>query len=632
MTVDLHRRAAIRRMLLPLIASFAVQALSSGCTDDEGPIFAMKLDELQILSAVPLVKGADGQPTPSCRVMPDDGIVGFDVSFVIAGAFTEWCCVGGAMTGPCKYSADGHDQDSAIRLWDFVQGPVYDGADPVPDDASLRQMRIAEDGAGGAGLGGDSFEMALDDASRVCLDGTIPCEGGLNAGSLVALSGTSIDWQAAYDEHAAAAGAPVRCAASRAAVAVLLDRSGSMAGWVDIDGGYVETQQHLAVAPSHRRALATDPMDYVLSAVLAKLIAALNPDDSLVLFTYVENSNDGSIQAVCDAEALKRAGTLTNEPEHVRKGLACHEAGLDSITTRMATMYPPEEGRTPLWEAVAAAYDFLNRPDVAAPYNRHIVVVGDGPDTCVESAEEFVHIDRETGKLNLPCSGVTYESVVQKVADDVQDPNVPPVRIHFVQLQAAGYMAPDPRQQELACLTRGQYLFINGRNLQSDPDESFRYLLEDALARIRRSLSGTWVLRALTDQLTDAQGGDAGLLADGRIYGLEGRITLRERLLSFEDRIADFRAQNSLRGSGGTREWPNDRRLLFRRACDPENQAACLPPGRTPDPCKDYCSPQRLICLDTPADKPEDTACVVAGTGSPGVCCSGVCEDRTSCC
>ena len=629
----------MRRLTLSMIGGIGVGlsalllAATSGC-DSTASIGAltMKFDGIQILSAIPLVKGADGKPAQSCRIAPDDGIVGFDVGFALGGT-TQWCCVDGGMEGPCGVSDPLHDKDGAVRLRDFVQAPVYDDADVAIKGAEVRrQIRLVDDGAGEVTLSARSFGLVLDDASRVCEDGTIPCTGGLNASNPLGLNGTALDWKAAYGKSGTAGDFPVRCNASSAAVAIVVDRSGSMSGRVDIDGGFVETQKPTIVTPSLTKQAATDQPDEVRSTLLTKLVNTLNPSDSLVLFTFVEakDNTEEAVKAICTASPLKKAGALAGESDYLLKGLACYEAGQTSIKAGLEALAPPEGGRTPLWQAVEVAYDFLNRPDVGAVNNRHIIVIGDGPDTCVDSAEEFTRVDRLTGKDNLPCSLVTYDAVYQKVTAGIADPDVPQVRIHFVQLQAAGYLAPDPRQQELACLTGGQYFFINGRKLQAGSTTGLKKILEDAFGRIRKSLSGIWVLRALTDQLVDAQGADSGLLADGRVYGLEGKVTFQERLLSFEDAISHFRAQNTLRGSGGTLEWPNDRRLYFRRTCDAATQAPCLPAG-TPDQCKDYCSPQRLVCLDTPADKPENTACTVATAGTPGVCCSGVCVDKTSC-
>ena len=242
------------------------------------------------------------------------------------------------------------------------------------------------------------------------------------------------------------------------------------------------------------------------------------------------------------------------------------------------------EGRTPLWEAVARAFEFLRRDDVRAAPNRHIVVITDSPDTCAAASDERL-------PHRPPCSDTSFEALRDLVVAGHARADLPPTRIHFVQIQSRGYMRRDPRMQELACLTGGHHIFINAHETdRSRGTPELSTALMEAMTRIRASLSGHWRVRVLPA----ADGGAASAdlfsgLSPGRLFSVSGALTLLEGALVLRDNSSRFDALGSPRAGA----W--DQRLSFRRAC--AATTPCVPEGGG-DPCHTCCSESQRICLD----------------------------------
>ena len=122
----------------------------------------------------------------------------------------------------------------------------------------------------------------------------------------------------------------------------------------------------------------------------------------------------------------------------------------------------------------------------------HIVILTDGPDTCVDS-DEFSYMSLKnadtSGKCRTKCatSDVKWKELLVKMAKLKY-----PIHVHFVQFQAPGYLEPDPRMIEMACRTDGTYQFINSENFNKSSPGDFSNALNRAITRVRNGLSGTW--------------------------------------------------------------------------------------------------------------------------------------------
>src|SRR5690606_30073052 len=108
----------------------------------------------------------------------------------------------------------------------------------------------------------------------------------------------------------------------------------------------------------------------------------------------------------------------------------------------------------------------------------HIVVLTDGPDTCLRDSEAFTSCDVGA------CNSEKVTEIIRRIEEDGANPNVPPVHIHFVQFESPGYPGPDPRQQEIACLTNGHYQFINSNKLSLVNVVDFQNALSTAMNNV----------------------------------------------------------------------------------------------------------------------------------------------------
>jgi hypothetical protein len=423
------------------------------------------------------------------------------------------------------------------------------------------------------------------------------------------------DYRAFYRVPSRRGDLPVRC--QPVSVALLIDQSGSMRGFVDEANGYREGPLGTFPVPGDdvRVRVASDPTNTRLSAAI-DFINKLNANDQLIVFTYHE-SEDANIQVPCTEQPLPATGDLAGEREYIRKALACFGVNRDLILRQVASAFGEEGGRTPLWDAVQTAYRFLQRDDVGADTIRHIVVVADGPDTCNSESIEGIQAGARS-VTSGQCSSVAYEQVFNEIVNGNAEPGAVPVHVHFVQLQTRGYPTRDGRMMELACATQGLYQFVNGndfpRTATGEPEKELDLALTEALARVRYSLLGYWTLAADTAAFAVGPGA-AGHIAPGTVYGVSGTVTLGGGELVKQDKIQPFDA-------AGTDNWgPWDLRVAFARSC--EADADCT--TGAVNPCQVYCAEQEGLCLATPFARPNATACTT-GDGTAGQCCGGVCQ------
>ncbi len=578
----------MNRGLLNAVWLAALLAAAIAC-DSTATISArsVRFERSLVVSAVPLVENAgssnnDDNLVPACFVEPEDVIAGFDINFVLQSSALESECAGE------------RDRDRAIRPGDRIERRVVDPA---------------------ASIGVEDFELDIQCVQPYPdenISSTVCNPGGVTG---VNVNVENLEWKRFHSAETNVRQGPRRCEAT--SVALLIDQSGGMTGFVNPEIGYQQDLHgHFQIpGDEERRAVASDPDRHRLAAA-DDFISKLNARDELVVFGFQERSESADIEVLCDAPPLPAEGNYAGTPEYIRKALNCYGRNRAIVRNAVRSGYGSEEGRTPLWDAVARTYEFLRRDDVRAADNRHIVVITDSPDTCNAAGDEFL-------SHRAQCSARSFEDLRDLVVEGNSIPGLPPTHIHFVQIQARGYRDRDPRQQEIACLTGGHYIFINAFDTPRErgtPELSAALI--EALSRIRYSLAGHWRMR-VSSPTFDVSPNQVGYLAPGRLYSMAGELSFQSRIFTGEQRrVSVFDATGSLR----TGAW--DQRLAFRRACTACNQ--CYDEG-TPDPCKIYCSEAQRICLAEPLERPNlqsdgsPTTCTTASV-EDGVCCDGVCQ------
>jgi hypothetical protein len=350
-----------------------------------------------------------------------------------------------------------------------------------------------------------------------------------------------------------------------ASLAILVDMSGSMKGLVYPFAPYFEdslANVSKALPPGFDTGSnATDPNWARIDAVEA-LIKNLNDKDQVILFTF----NETKIDVACNLDPSysfqeKKQNCLSEKKSLILEG------SMLSPKVPIRDIKGTEKGRSPLWTAVEEAYGLMKTsPKAQQASFQHILVITDGPDTCAPSPD-----------LNR-CSGMcaqfatSYETVRAAVEADEFDQRIP---IHFVQLQARGYRTPDPLQQEIACLSGGQYVFINTLDIQVT---NLKEVLEATLKRIGYMLRGHWKLAVKFEYLKKGDPDNKR----GYLYALSGTGVLKAgdgKQLVKTDSLFSFLRGDQDAGSGDSTIKglaQVDRRLVLRKECKP-GVDACLP-------------------------------------------------------
>jgi hypothetical protein len=449
-------------------------------------------------------------------------------------------------------------------------------------------------------------------------------------------------------------------------VAVLIDQSGSMKGYVDKDS-FVE------VTPTMTKAWngsafgmdASDKNNQRLAAV-AQLLSAqtLNAKDKAIVFQYGEKVSTEGAKVVCynpsgaTEEQLRRECFGTNRDLVLTPPTGQDQSELDKLQ-------PLAKGRTPLWAAVKDVYQFMQCPrndDAGACVPTkvsHVIVIGDGPDTCAEDSPDFLpkvvyrtkttaDSPREVGGQGK-CSNVGYDEVRDLVKADLADPTKHPVHFSFIQFQSKGYVERDPLQQEFACLTGGQYVFLNtqyggiggeGGSTSSVNEQALEAVLKNAVMKVRNTLAGTWEMGVNLPDLTSS------VLPRGAQIALWGVITLKydqdkENNLSLTDKMAMIGVgatdiDEELAEAGGLPKF--DRRPAVRLPCGAGDSCDWYPLYATAQEVQsvppyfqmfDGCHPK--ACGDTTmtcgvGHADATTACTTpTDPANPGVCCGQGC-------
>lgn len=400
-------------------------------------------------------------------------------------------------------------------------------------------------------------------------------------------------------------------------VAILVDLSGSIKGFVDpVTKADVHPQ---AQDISSSRENATDP-DFTWIAAVRNFLRSLNAKDRSIVFRFGESTTGAPTKVVCfDRDGNTPEQTLRERCYSADRGLVLDSHTVGNVLQKpeldKLQFYPEGPGRSPLWAAVDEVYEFMKGR--TGDEVRHIIVLNDGPDTCSRSSPDFRPFYGKTA-MGI-CSNVAYESFRDKVVADLQDTAKPKIHIHFVQIQSAGYLDRDMRQQEIACLTGGSYQFINARDpvpfVSTTGSVALQDALTEALMRVRYSLVGVWRMAIALPDLAQPP-------MRGVIYSIKGTVKMKGRSNSLSG-IDQF-LYLMVGDASNQRLASLDRRAAVRIPCSGPSDCGWLN-----EPVPD-CREQ--ACLNT------DKICGFAAVadeqhcGTNGICCNGWCTEGITQC
>lgn len=526
--------AGFRPLFAAAILLLATQVLLTAC-DATAILFVdqVKWDQLHVLSTNPVVKVSD-EYEPLCRSVTEDP-VGLRFNVLFQGSTKK---------------GDSGERDLSIKPDDYV------------DNKNIDIAKVTE----------SLFEFNIECLEPYPDDDLNDCPGAFTGGDLPI---QKVDFFDYYQEEATND--------ARVAVAVVLDMSGSMLGLATPHHPYNEDSFDTIssmLAGDDAPENATDPKGARFAA-LESFIKTLNDQDALIVFWYNENNID---IACSEGESFddRKDLCLSNV-----KGFVTDDNAALGGKSPLDFIKGDEKGRTPLWSAVDEVYRYMQSDAVVEKYPglRHILVIGDGPDTCADSTDQ----SQCTGQCLS--YNVSYETVRADIESQEMADRVP---IHFVQMQAKGYRERDPRQQEMSCLTNGQYMFINTLDI---PQGRLQDVLSKTFSRIRYTFRGYW--RFAVNLSTVKKGTDPD---PGWLYALKGSGKVKagkERMLVPMEDLFEFKVNDEeVYGTNHT-----DRRVSFRKECDPSAADAC--PGETVySECSSlqwWCDEQTLTCQSAEA-------------------------------
>ncbi len=328
------------------------------------------------------------------------------------------------------------------------------------------------------------------------------------------------------------------------ALAVLVDQSGSMKGFVEQNTG-VEAKNGSSGPwdAANFSDGASDPDSQRLTAIRNLFNSLLNPSDRAGLFKFGEVV--GAKPAIVCGDAVGRDGKpILDKDEAARRGRCFNtDRRLTLDSADFAKLSSEAKGRTPLWAAVSDVYDFMKSPVPSRV--KQILVIGDGPDTCHDTSPDRRKVLRDLNSRGvyqefdqtLGCSDVSYEMFLEKLLNDQNDPNLVPVHISFIQFQAVGYRERDPRQQEIACRTGGHYIFVNSQDFLVDglSKNALGDALGMAVQQIRYALAGTWTLALDVSDLF------SGAVSLGSELAVQADISLQPNVFNAAGSLASLR-------------------------------------------------------------------------------------------
>jgi len=530
------------------------------------------------------------------------------------------------VTSGTSGSSDDKDKDLSIRPGDVVFVPSgYD------DSANKEEYVVVSEGGS---LKKEQFKVDIECVEHYPdedLTGSATCNG---FNPEVGGNPLALDYMSWFEADDNGHYARTHKEDGKIGVAVLVDQSGSMKGFVDkVSKKEIAHDLTLYNAVGFRE----DGSDVVAQrvSVIETFLESLNTTDKAVVFKF--SSEVGTRpKVVCWnpdelGEEELRATCYSKDKDMI---VAAHP-DFGQNTAALHELQTESRGRTPLWAAVADVRDFMTK--VTETEVRHIVVIGDGPDTCHADSPDyqpFIRVeDEDSGEVSYeyqpPCSDTGYAyvkaiiegDIADYLDDDIPDEQKPPlVHIHFVQFQAPGYLERDPRQQELACITGGHYVFVNSEDLPKDNSTALQDSLQDAIMRVRYTLAGAWAMAV------DMVGlGQSPLLLSGAEIAIQGSLTLikTDGGITRQDQTIELDIGKKT-GSEGLNNY--DLRAAIRLACGSTGDCDWLD-GDSGECVTAACVDHDLVCGLIPDSEGLDCT---AGEG--GVCCSGDClEGMTAC-
>jgi hypothetical protein len=302
-----------------------------------------------------------------------------------------------------------------------------------------------------------------------------------------------------------------------------------------------------------------------------------------------------------------------------------------------SAMETAKMGRSNLWTALDRAYSYLSgdvqgsmTTTVAdASRSNHIIVIGDGPDTCDAKSASYASCET-SGR----CGDTDLTDIISRIDADIDDPNKNPIMIHFVQFESQGYRGRDPRQVEVSCLSGGHYQFINSETMAKAQTTNLQQALNQAVMNVRHSLMGYWQFAHKVPVLAENSKMNNGGTPPGSLFTFAGILNVNEDMNLLPNNAA-VRVVVQPYGVGrgqGAKDAPNwDRRPTIGKSCggptDCSFTDASGASGPNTSDCHIVCSDETNLCpggLDG-APKRDSAEC------SDGTCCAGECKSDLQC-
>ncbi len=575
----LHRASAKLPFRGILLCALTLVAGCDYTVDIRGTTY--QFQRMEYVSAVPATKNADNTYSPVCD--GSGNAVLMTVNLV------------GSQTNVAAGSGEA-DLDLSMRPGDVIK--TFGG-----------DTRFAL-------IEGSTISESLFNVTVDCLDpypdpdlvtGTSVCQGVANPGAVQGVQPAWLHYQSDFPISDKGSYARPFGQKDKIGVAILIDMSGSMNGFVDKET-YQEASPNLSPAPwdsTNFKQYGSDPTNHRI-AVVKDFMNLLNPDEKSIVFRYSEDVGV-SPKVVCANQDGLAENDLRSECYGTNRANVLSPSGTSSVSA-LDAIQAYAKGRTPLWAAVSEVYDFMK----AAPSTevRHMLVIGDGPDTCSIDSPDY------NPKMGGLCSSIGFGQFLQKVQTDLATPGVPRVHVNFVQFQGKGYVVRDPLQEQIACVTGGKYVFVNSQDLPQSSAQALNEALKDAMSKVRYTLAGAWTMAIDVPDLANPG------LPKGTHVALNGVITLAGQ----DGSIAKLN-QSLLLRVGKESPIPGlgalDLRAAVKVPCGAPAECGWL---ADVDECHNKsCLASGSVCG---ADRKADlTTC-----GAAGVCCAGACfEGVTEC-
>lgn len=548
---------------LGLAAVLVLTLVGSGC-DSTATLFPQRVNfqRAMVVGAYPAVERPDGTWRRQCSPGAVDGLI---TNLALISTQRN---VASDVTGE-------EDRDLSIRPGDVISTRVVGGG--LPDDINLSNT-------GNLALALDCIEPQPARATGE----TCQARGGTVPSATIEAMRYVSHTQRREGHN----------------VMVLIDQSGSISGLVDNSKDNIEAGSGTFVPPPNFGDLASDPNNFRLSAA-RRFIRTLNTEDRFGVLAFGEAL---PLRVPC-SDAL---GNVSNDLDLCfgkrNTDIWLSQAGIDTLIGQAS-------GRSNLWQAVDTAYSYLEGLDDRVRSN-HIIVLTDGPDTCSQTENR--------GACQSACSSIDHQTVLSRIEAAQSDPNAVPVQVHFVQFESLGYPGRDARQVEVACVSGGQYQYINSNAFPRLQPQQFQEALETAVINVRYMLMGHWELASTVPAYVSDAGAPTGTVR-GSLYALSGLFTIRSTAnMTTTDRPFVFDIGQGEQ-AGSAVNW--DRRPIVRKPCTATTD--CGAAAGAGGPCTIICSDETLTCPGDPPSAgitaPDTYACDLDGGGS-GFCCEGTCE------